>query len=151
MCDVDFMNRVIAFAFRDSDARFLEMRTVRDRSDPPRLASWKSLHRNLPTSDVHCRTASTAHGSKPGGSSNTYFPRGISMFVLTCSARIAARRLGEELRAKQSKTPFIVHRQTRTTLSSPSHPDFRLRLDMKCNAKTAHRFASANLALRANA
>jgi len=45
-------------------------------TDPPRLAGWKSLHRKRkPMSDVSCRAAGTAHGSKPGRSSNPLFLR----------------------------------------------------------------------------
>lgn len=41
----------------------------RGSTDPPRLTGWKSLHRKRsPASDVSCRAAGTAHGSKPGGS-----------------------------------------------------------------------------------
>lgn len=65
-------------------------------TDPPRLTSWKSLHHLRTASDVSCRPAGTAVGfqlRRKLVALSVSRPRA----VLTCNARDASSRLGEEL------------------------------------------------------
>ena len=78
-CDVVSSIPKFAFAFLENSCAVLEVRIFRARLTLRALPAGRAFIANIqPASDVSFRSAGTAHGSKPGGS---------SMFFLRVSSR----------------------------------------------------------------
>jgi hypothetical protein len=102
-----------------------------------------------PTSDVSCRAAGTAHGSKPGGSSIGLFLRRLLAFErrLSFDLQRQKHRFGSSVRRSMRLLRNAYRRASPNAISKEISSRFSPSLRDEGILKIAHRFVVANLEL----